>query len=194
MLNELTPARALLVRVCGDLAILNNEWKVITNTGPFDRQKWGMPAFGQWAEPGVSGTRVEYPEDAPNTQPVLRRVTYDEARALPHDGVDGYQLVEERMADALHVPWSNPEVVGVPMTARHLVYFPSERIAKSAAKQMRRAVPGATTEIRASDPFWLVTLTHDVSGSPISFDEIVDRLTRVAKQRRGEYDGWERDT
>ena len=193
-LNELKPATAVLIRMCGDLGILNHEWKVIPYTGFFDRREWRMPHFGQRSDPGSPGIRVEYPEDAPNTEPLMYRVTYDEARALPDDGLDGYRLVEERMADALHVRWSDPEPGGGPMLAQHFVYFPSERIAKSAAEQMRRAIPGASTEIRESDNSWLVLLTHSLAPGPISFEEIGDRLTRIAAQRHGDYDGWERDT
>jgi hypothetical protein len=56
---------------------------------------------------------------------------------------------------------------------------------------MLKAVPGSATEIRKSDDNWLVALSHRLA--PIGLDEVVDRLKRIAAQRGGDYDGWERD-
>ena len=59
---------------------------------------------------------------------------------------------------------------------------------------MLKAVPRAAAEIRKSDDNWIVVLSHGLLPAPIDFDEVIDRLKRIATQRGGDYDGWERDT
>jgi hypothetical protein len=185
---------AAMVRMCGDLGIINGEWKVIAHQESFDRAAWPMPAFGQWSDPNSPGVRVDYPADAPNTSPIATIVTYEEARQLPRDGIDGYEAFELHLCMALGVPDATPEMDrNQPMTAEHYTYFSTERVAKSAAKQMLRAVPGGTAEVRRSDDEWLVMISHRPLEDRIGFDDVVDRLTRIAAQRHGSYDGWERD-
>jgi hypothetical protein len=195
-LGVLEPESADLLAMCGDLGIINGAWQVIPYEGHFVRKHWPMPSFGQWYEGASFGIRLDYVEDAPNTNPVSSRVPLEDARQLPRDGVSGYEALEFHFCQALEVPANEDRATIDPKPARadHYVYFRSERIAKSAASQMLKAVPRAATEIRKSDDSWLVVLSHGLVPAPIDFDEIIDRLKRIAAQRGGDYDGWERDT
>lgn len=195
-LAVLEPESADLIEMCGDLGVMNGAWQVIPHRGRFAREQWPMPSFGQWHEGASFGIRLDYVEDAPNTHPVASRVPLEDARRLPPDGVSGYEALEFHFCQALKVPpMEDPATTDAqPMRAEHYVYFRSERLAKSAASQMLKAVPGSATEIRKSDDNWLVVVSHGLLSAPIDFDEVVDRLTRIAAQRGGDYDGWERGT
>src|SRR5205823_821848 len=137
------------------------------------RERWPMPSFSQWHEGTSFGIRRDYVEDAPNTHPVASRVPLEEARRLPPDRVSGYEALEVHFCQALQVPLKEDRATTdpQPMRAEHYVYFRSERIAKSAAGQMLKAVPGSATEIRKSDDNWLVALSHRLA--PIGLDEVV---------------------
>ena len=195
-LAVLKPESADLIAMSGDLGIMNGAWQVIPYRGRFVREQWPMPSFGQWHEGASFGIRLDYVEDAPNTDPIASRVPLEDARRLPPDGVSGYVALEVYFCQALQVPLMEERATTElqPMRAEHYVYFRSARIAKSAASQMLKAVPGSATEIRKSDDNWLVVLSHRLVPAPIDFDEVIDRLERIAAQRGGEYDGWERDT
>jgi hypothetical protein len=184
---------AATVGMCGDLGILDRQWGVIPYQGAFQSADWPMPAFGQWTEP-TYGTRVVYPADAPNTPAVETAVTYEEARRLPPDGIFGYEAFEAHVGAALDVREPAHEMDRFPNTAKHYSYFSTERVAKSAAKQMAQAVPGGVTEVRPSTDGWMVALSHQPLDDAIRFEDVIDRLTRIAAQRHGRYNGWERDT
>jgi hypothetical protein len=195
-LAVLEPESAALISMCSDLGIMNGAWQVIPIKARFVREQWPMPSFGQWHKGASFGIRLDYVEDAPNTHPIASRVPREEARQLPPDGVSGYQALEVHFCQALQVPIKEERATTEPhpVSAEHYVYFRSERIAKSAASQMLKAVPGSATEIRKSDDNWLVVLSHRVVPAPIDFQAVIDRLKRIAAQRGGDYDGWERDS
>jgi hypothetical protein len=193
-LSNLKAESAVLVTTCGDLGILEGAWQVIPDKGRFVRTEWPMPSFGQWEEGASFGMRLDYVADAPNTTPLASRIPIEAARRLPRDVVAGYKALEIDFCRALGLPIEKaPAGERKPMTADHYTYFRSERIARSAADQMLRAVIGARAEIQQSDDKWRVVLSHRLNQSTLGFDEIVDRLKRIAVQRNGEYDGWERD-
>jgi hypothetical protein len=192
-LDMLQSSSAVMIRMCGDLGIICREWEVIARPTEFDRTAWPMPAFGQWSGPDFPGVRVDYPADAPNTDPVATLVTYEEASQLPPDGIDGYKAFEAHLCMALGILDGATGSNGQPATSQHYSYFLSERVAKSAAKQMVIAVPGGTVEIRHSDDEWLVILSHGHLVDSMDIAEVTDRLTQIAIQRHGRYDGWQRD-
>src|SRR5438132_1358587 len=195
-LDRLEPASADLVGMAGDMGIQTGDWKVLSHRGRFDRERWPMPPFAQWDESGSRGLRLDYVKDAPNTKPVASVVSIEEARRLPRNRVSGYKAFEVHLSRALGLPVKaeHRPPDGRRMTAEHLTYFRSQGVAKSAANQMLKAVPGASVEVRRSGDKWLVLLSHQLMHQSLDFDMIVDRLKRIAAQRSGEYDGWERDT
>ena len=193
-LLNLKAESADLVRTCGDLGIITGAWQILPHGGPFVRTEWPMPSFSRWEEGASFGIRLDYVADAPNTTPVASRIPIDVARRLPPDGIAGYKALEIHFCRALRVAIEK-QLAGKPepMAADHYTYFRSERIAKSAADQMLRAVPGARAEIQKSDDKWRVVLSHKLNQELPALDQIIELLQRIATQRNGEYDGWERD-
>jgi len=191
-LGELEASSAALVRMAGDLGILKGEWKILSAHGRFDRARWPMPVFGRVEEEAPYGTLVDYVEGAPNTAPIEARISHRQARQLPPDGVYGYKLFEREFGRALGIALAPPTEPPATHSCDHYVYFASERVARSAAEQMTRAVPGATSEIRASNDKWLIVLRHEFANVSIGLAEVEKRLNRIAVQRHGDYDGWER--
>jgi Immunity protein 26 len=95
----LTCGEAVLVAVVGDLGILERKWSIVWSPGVWDREQWPVPAFGKVDEAEAKGWRIEYSDALQAVRSI--RVSLDEARRLPADGVDGYVALEVRLTMAL---------------------------------------------------------------------------------------------
>ena len=97
---------------------------------------------------------------------------------------EGDQLVLEQL-ESLGADLSQPREV------RHYLYFPAETAASEVADAL--ATEGFTIEKdRGADGrSWLVLAIQTMVPTPESIAALRTRLTAVADERGGEYDGWE---
>lgn len=81
---------------------------------------------------------------------------------------------------------------GTAKRVRHYLYFGRESDARRAVEELVRVVAFAVECRRAAmGDDWLVEVEHPVSSADAAFELDKARLSRVAKERGGEYDGWE---
>lgn len=78
------------------------------------------------------------------------------------------------------------------MRVWHYLYLPDRETAEGVARQLRGAA--YATEVRESEPNWLVRASHTIPKSQDALEAIAESLTRLAVKEGGEYDGWERET
>ena len=79
----------------------------------------------------------------------------------------------------------------LPHPLRHYLYVPSQADADAAAGVLRGEGFGATVERAAMGADWLVLITHQIVPSPENVARTRARFEQLAKQHKGEYDGWE---
>ena len=78
------------------------------------------------------------------------------------------------------------------MRVWHYLYFNDEESAHRVARQLQGAA--YSTEVRESEPSWLVRASHTIPKSQDALEAIAESLTELAVAEGGEYDGWERET
>ena len=96
--GQLTPSRAVLAQVFGDLGLVRGSWRVIAPLPGRRREDWPMPAFGRREELTGRCIRVEYSDDDPNSSPREIPVAAEECDRLPEDGAAGYRFVEAKLS------------------------------------------------------------------------------------------------
>ena len=92
--SNLQPAAAVLVRLFGDLNIINGQWRVVARAGGWPRERWPLPRFGRVDERAGRAWIVEYADDDPNRTLCETPCSQDAARQLPRDGVSGAGAIE----------------------------------------------------------------------------------------------------
>lgn len=99
--NALTPERAILVDIFGDLGLIEGSWPVIGQAPSWDRRQWPMPAFGRFEPSTGRAFRVEYSED--NLLEAVREIQIprEEAERLPKWGLSGAGAIESVLAHVL---------------------------------------------------------------------------------------------
>jgi hypothetical protein len=78
-----------------------------------------------------------------------------------------------------------------PHPLRHYLYVPDQAGANAAASALRREGFEATVERAAMGNDWVVLITHQIVPSPENVAKTRTRFEQLAKQYKGEYDGWE---
>jgi hypothetical protein len=96
----LKPAHALLIRLFGDLGLLEGGWKVLGSLPNWDRQLWSVPLFARTESILGLTELVEYSEAT------LREVRSQDcsprkARRYPEDGLSGSGAIEVRLTKLL---------------------------------------------------------------------------------------------
>lgn len=88
----LTPQDASLVVRFGDLSLVQGDWRILGDAGPWDRSQWPTPDFLR--EDPLSGQawRVRYDDDYPNI--VVDETLVSPKTALGRDGLFGAGAVE----------------------------------------------------------------------------------------------------
>ncbi|MCW3098387.1 MAG: hypothetical protein JWL77_4005 [Chthonomonadaceae bacterium] len=91
----LLPSKAVFIGMFGDLGLLEGIWMVIRSSEPWRREEWPMPDFGR-VDPMDStyAVRTTYNEDRITEAIDERRVSPEEARSLPEDGLFGDVALE----------------------------------------------------------------------------------------------------
>ena len=65
-LATLNPSNSIRVLQVGDLSLVNGEWPIIGQLGPFNRCEWPMPSFVRKDELSHKAWRVQYSDKDPN--------------------------------------------------------------------------------------------------------------------------------
>lgn len=94
----LDPGQAIFIGMFGDLGLLQSEWSIIAKTREWRREAWPVPDFGRVDSINTDiAYRITYDEN--RLTHVIRelRVTPEEARSLPEDGLFGYVALELRL-------------------------------------------------------------------------------------------------
>lgn len=92
--KSLQATDAILIRQCGDLGLLRDEWKVIGANPSWDRTQWPVPLFAGRAVNGSFADIVEYSDEDGMTEIRVTRVPYAEAEGLPATGLSGWIALE----------------------------------------------------------------------------------------------------
>jgi hypothetical protein len=95
---------AVMVRRFGGLDLRRGAWPIIGRLPGWESHEWPMPVFGRQVEFEGVAWRVEYRDDDPNATPRETRISVDECKRLPPNGVFGSGLVEILMTMALTAP------------------------------------------------------------------------------------------
>jgi hypothetical protein len=100
-LSGFTPSDAILIRMFGDLGLLNGRWKVIGHSENWSRDRWPMPAFVHYDAVSGKPYKREYSDDGENR--FAREMPCDDATAksLPKDGLSGAESLETSLQMAL---------------------------------------------------------------------------------------------
>lgn len=149
-----------------------------------------MPAFGRYVEMDAKAWRVEYQEDNPTSIRWESRISAEDVRRLPSNALLGVGVVEATGAKQLTGSGAVRANCGVKVW--HYLYLPNREAAERVARQLQGAA--YTTEVRESEPSWLVRASHTIPRSQDALEAIAESLTEVALKEGGEYDGWERET
>lgn len=94
------PDDAILVKLFGDLGLLQGRWPVLGHRPPWRREEWPIPAFQRIDEIANKAWRVRY-DDSSLIAAAEERVAPDEVRSLPRDGTSGAGAIETRLARIL---------------------------------------------------------------------------------------------
>lgn len=98
--SELKPTAALMVRMFGDLKLVNGDWPVLGGSHEWRREDWPMPVFARREPIGGRAWRVEYPDDNPNAVPRETSISAEEASRYPEDALLGAGVVETLLTRA----------------------------------------------------------------------------------------------
>jgi hypothetical protein len=74
----------------------------------------------------------------------------------------------------------------------HYLYFDDEQTARLVAQRLEKAM--YRTEVRQSEPSWLLRAEHSIPDSQDVLEAAAQSLMDLAAAEGGEYDGWERAT
>lgn len=96
-LEQLSPSRAVLVRLFGDLGLIDRSWPVIGKAAGWNRSDWPLPAFGRLEDFTSRALRVEYAEEDLLTELREVPITLAELKRLPPDGLSGAGALETRL-------------------------------------------------------------------------------------------------
>jgi len=94
-------SEAILVEQFGDLGVLSGDWPVVKTASDWKRTEWPVPDFG-WVDsvnPAV-GYRTTYSDDLDECVREVR-VSADEARSLPEEGLSGFIALTIRFENVL---------------------------------------------------------------------------------------------
>jgi hypothetical protein len=91
----------VLVQRFGDLRLMQDRWPILGNDDGWQRELWPLPAFGQHLEIDGKAWRVEYQNDDPNSVPGETRISMEEFRRLPDNGLLGAGAVENSLTKLL---------------------------------------------------------------------------------------------
>ena len=141
--------------------------------------------------------QVTYPNEDPGGEPQLVRITAEESRKLPKDGLYGDEAVETVLttlldphAKTLASPHVEVESQSTSEAIRHFLYFQSEQSATAAARHLR--AKHFNTEVVEKPGEWLLLVTSSQPVSPDVLDEQSEDLEKEASRLGGTYDGYER--
>jgi Immunity protein 26 len=105
--EELTLAEAILVKLFGDLGLLEGSWPIIGRSRTWNRKAWPLPTFGRLVDFTGRALRIEYSED--NLPETIREipVSREEIEHLPEDGLSGAGSIEILLSKRLRAPDQN---------------------------------------------------------------------------------------
>jgi len=101
------PDLAVLVQRFGDLHLMEDKWPVLGNDDSWQREEWPMPVFGRYVEGDGKAWRVEYQHEDPNSVPRETRMSVEESRQLPENGLLGAGAVEIKLSKLLGTSQAN---------------------------------------------------------------------------------------
>jgi len=92
--ESLTPDQAILVKLFGDLGLLEGSWPIIGRSANWNRKAWPLPAFGRVVDFTGRALRIEYSDT--NLPETIREipVSPEELEHLPEDGLSGAGAIE----------------------------------------------------------------------------------------------------
>jgi hypothetical protein len=95
-----TAKDAVLIKMFGDLGLINGEWKVIGHSTSWKRDSWPVPLFVRKDDISNRYTLIEYDNDN-LTEISERPCDIKEVEFLPKDGLSGYGAIEIRLTALL---------------------------------------------------------------------------------------------
>ena len=100
--SDLKADKAILVGRCGDLGLLNGEWKVIDRLSNWNKSEWPMPPFIRVDE-SESRAWLSYYDENDFSFIKEERVSPELVNAYPYDRDMGYGAVELRLTKRLEL-------------------------------------------------------------------------------------------
>jgi hypothetical protein len=100
-ISRLRPEDAILIRLFGDLGLIQGKWPVICHDPAWNRTKWPLPHFGKIAADKSRAIMVQYSEENINKEVQEQSISVEEAQRLPEDGLSGYGAIEIRLTRLL---------------------------------------------------------------------------------------------
>ncbi len=97
---DLSATCAILIRLFGDLGLIQGDWPIIYQSNSWYRADWPVPGFARIAVDERWATRVEYSEDDLSYLRELP-ISLEEAHSLPEDGLSGSGALEIRLTKLL---------------------------------------------------------------------------------------------
>jgi len=201
---DLKAEDAVLIRMFGDLGLLNGEWPIICASQKWNREEWPMPEFVRIGSISGKASLIKYSEDDLRYEINARPCSQDLVGLHPKDMIAGYGAIEIVLTNLL-VKKENEYVkfkVDASTSLRYqemslesmmetmfYLYFPEESTANRAADLLTRE--GFDTEVRlsADDVNWLTLGWKKIE--PRQLEDTERWMEEFAQSLNGEYDGYE---
>ena len=200
--SELDPSSAIKIARISDLHLINGTWPILGRSSDFRRSRWPFPRFLRSDEIGRRAWAIEYAEDDPGCEIAQHPIAFGTSQ-LDDDAGCGAGFVEVVLTKILgggRVSTDNRDAAlpgGTggrrPQWLRHFIYVPDRTTAKALAARLRRDGFEVESRLGGDDINWLVLARHLLPPGEEALERASERLTGLAEEVGGEYDGWEAD-
>ena len=201
-ISGLDPSSAVKIVRAGDLHLVDGTWTIIGHLRDFRRDAWPFPKFVRSDEIGRRAWVVEYAEEDPGRAIVEVPIAFGTS-PLDRDsgfGAGAVELVLTKILGGGRVSTDNRDAAlpgGTggrrPQWLRHFIYVPDRTTAEALAARLRRDGFEVESRLGADEINWLVLARHLLPPGEEALERASERLTGLAEQVGGEYDGWEAD-
>lgn len=99
--EELRPEQAILVKIFGDLGLIDASWPIIGWSAIWDRRRWPMPSFGRFDPATGHAFRVEYSEETLLDPVRETEIPFEQEERLPRWALSGAGAIELVLARLL---------------------------------------------------------------------------------------------
>jgi len=193
-----TSQDAILVDRFGDMGLRKGQWELVGRVSPWNREEWPVPSFGR-IEPLTEPPRawkITYGETLDQNSATMERISLDEARTLPKDGLIGPRGIEKALSriippDQMASVPGPPRLPQVERVAN--VYSRTHPRPASEVGNVKRGEQGhEQVDGRSEAQAVIVHLQgNDIEAAALSELEALEDLLEheISRQGVGEYDG-----